>query len=699
MINLYFKNFNFNLSNFTGIAIFSGDEKKSFIKNLKNLELDYNVISFIKMKSSLRLYNDNKISCPLNFPLKGIEELFSSKFIILEDLLIENLRDAVLFNAICDFVLHNKIVLCPVISDIFGLQNIYDNFDKNFYEGLIIDIFKLRLRFLMATRIIFNKSGKFVWAVTYIIKKIKGLGFNFIENGTGTCNETPSVLRPLRSGSNLQSSSGSPCLKFIGKDNFTIMLRIHPLKKIIAVKDEFIGDSKIILNISFNVLYFNPGEIINKIKIFPFIIRGIKNVSNNKKAVKFKYDKLSKIQDISIKELNLAHLVIAGAGSGKTRLIVNKFLYLMNFMSPGEILVLTYTNNAANEIKNRVGRLALKGNINIKKILNITTYHSFFYSIIREYYLELGFKSVPLVKEQACENIKTGFISYDDMILNVLKLFKNKDIVYDIASRFKYILVDEYQDLDFLSDIIIKKIDSGRGITMYAGDDDQSIYGFNGGDCANLLFFDLFYPSGKLFIMQYNYRSNSKIINFCNSLLNNINFRFPKKMIESGGKLILPDENVIDIIGFESKNSEERFIIGQFNLHLAKGENIGVLVRTQKEEDNFKKILKEINPEGYANFKNWFIGTIHKSKGMEFDTVFIVNVNNGNIPHLKSLMQAYGKNKKTGNLNHPFQVFLYNGINGNSAYEDEIKLFYVAVSRAKKKVFITYSGKKSEFLA
>jgi Superfamily I DNA and RNA helicases len=100
------------------------------------------------------------------------------------------------------------------------------------------------------------------------------------------------------------------------------------------------------------------------------------------------------------------------------------------------------------------------------------------------------------------------------MILNVLKLFKNKNIVYDIASRFKYILVDEYQDLDFLSDIIIKKIDSGRGITMYAGDDDQSIYGFNGGDSTNLLFFDLFYSSGKLFIMQYNYRSNSKIINF-----------------------------------------------------------------------------------------------------------------------------------------------------------------------------------------
>jgi Superfamily I DNA and RNA helicases len=106
---------------------------------------------------------------------------------------------------------------------------------------------------------------------------------------------------------------------------------------------------------------------------------------------------------------------------------------------------------------------------------------------------------------------------------------------------------------------------------MYAGDDDQSIYGFNGGDSTNLLFFDLFYSSGKLFIMQYNYRSNSKIINFCNSLLNNINFRFPKKMIQSEGDNMLSDENAIDILSFESKNSEERFIIGRFNLYLAKG--------------------------------------------------------------------------------------------------------------------------------
>ena len=683
MINLYFKNFNFNLSNFIGIAIFSEDEKKLFIKNLKNLGLDFNVISFITMKSSLRLCN-NKVSGPLNFPLKDIEELFPSRFIILEDLLVENLRDAVLFNAICDFILHNKIILCPVISSTFDLQSIYDNFNKDFYEGLIIDIFKLRLKFLTATRIIFDKKNKFVSTITYIIKKISALGFNYIENKNEPCN---------------------PYLEFINKDNFIIILKIYPLKKIIALREEFIKGSKIVFNISFNDIYFNPDEIINKIKIFPLIAKDIKNIRIKREITKFKCDKLSKIQAISIKELDLAHLVIAGAGSGKTRLIVNKFLYLINFISSDEILILTFTNNAVEEIKNRI-RCQISGdngdNFNIKKILNIMTYHSFFYSIIKEYYIKLGFKSMPIIKDGVFKNIETQlkiseahFISYDDIILNILKLFKNEDAVYDIASRFKYILVDEYQDLDFLSDIIIKKIDGGRGVIMYAGDDDQSIYGFNGGDSTNLLFFDLFYPSGKLFIMQYNYRSNSKIIDFCNSLLNNISFRFPKKMIQYESKNILSDENPINILKFKSKNAEERFIIDQFNLYLANGKNTAILVRTQKEEDNFKKILKETKPEAFINSKNWFIGTIHKSKGMEFDIVFIANVANGNIPHLKSLSKT---NDNTKNLNHPFRFFLNSDINGKSAYGDEIKLFYVAISRAKKKVFITYSGEKSKFL-
>lgn len=411
-----------------------------------------------------------------------------------------------------------------------------------------------------------------------------------------------------------------------------------------------------------------------------------------------KYNELSKIQSSTVKDLDLPQLVIAGAGAGKTRLIVNKFLYLSNFVSADEILILTFTNSAVEEIINRIEYQRSGGVSNLKKVLNVMTYHSFFYSLIREYYTELGFKSIPLIAENKFENSGIDFISYNDIILNVVKLLKNFKIAMNISSRFRYILVDECQDLDFLSDIIIKKIDFGRGAIMYAGDDDQAIYAFNGGNSENLLFFDLFYPSGKLFVMRYNYRSNQKIINFCNLILNNISFRFPKIMAPAENKTALTGKNIINIINFKNKNLEEKFIIDRFNRYVERGENAAILVRTQKEEENFKKLSVQINIKEPKAEKRGFIGTIHKCKGMEFDVVFIVNVSEGNMPNLSGLSKPNIKNDNEP-LKHPFLRFLNGGSsNFKRIYEDEIKLFYVAVSRAKKTVFITYSGAKSRLL-
>ncbi len=673
MINLYFKNFNFNLSTYAGIVLFSEYEKGLFIKNINKLGFDCDIISFAKIKSFSQLGNGHKKDDLLNFPLKNIERLFSSKFIILEDLFIENTRDAVLFNAICDFVLHNKIILCPFNSSNKNMLDIYDSFSKNYYENLIVDIFKLRLKFFLATRIISNKNDAFVSATAYLIKEIKMLGFKLAERGDGLPGHY---------------------LEFTCKNNFMITLKIHALKNIITVGDEFIDSSKIILNGSSCDIYFNADELINKIKIFPFIAKNIKNLSGIKKReIKFQYDKLSKIQIASVKELNLAHLVIAGAGSGKTRLIVNKFSYLTNFISPDEVLILTFTNNAMEEIRSRIERQRpndADDNINVKGALNIMTYHSFFYSIVREYYMELGFKSIPKVTE----NSDADCISYSDIISNIIRLFNDASIVYDIAGRFKYILVDEYQDLDFLSDIIIKKIDAGRGIIMYAGDDDQAIFTFNGGSYMNLLSFDLFYPSGKLFVMQYNYRSNYKIIDFCNSMLKEIYFRFPKKMIQADNiGDASPEKDRINILRFKNKGAEERFLISRLDEYLSRGESVSVLVRTKREEMRFKKEFKGINS------KDLFIGTIHKSKGMEFDTVFIANVSAGNIPNSRVLSGIDNGNDGIGFTNHPFKFILGKRTCSNRIlYEDELKLFYVAISRAKKRVFITYSGKKSSFL-
>jgi DNA helicase-2/ATP-dependent DNA helicase PcrA len=99
--------------------------------------------------------------------------------------------------------------------------------------------------------------------------------------------------------------------------------------------------------------------------------------------------------------------------------------------------------------------------------------------------------------------------------------------------------------------------------------------------------------------------------------------------------------------------------------------------------------VKLISEENTLN-PDWFIGTIHKSKGMEFDIVFIANTSSGNISQHKKT-----KNSKT---DHPFQSFFYNLPNEDKNCGEERRLFYVAVSRAKECVFITYSGVKSEFI-
>ncbi|HEC25212.1 MAG TPA: hypothetical protein ENI54_04300 [bacterium] len=686
MINLYLKNFNFNLSNSIGILLLSENEKENLTNRLKKLKANFKICSFLNLKSYFKL--DGMISAPLGFPFKDIERFLSSKIILLEDTSITSMEDAALFNALCSLVLSGKIVLC-IKKDIFHL---YDDFNGNFPECLIIDIYKTRFRFLVAAKMIndINDNG-YTPSLSNLIKKIASLGFNIETNHA------------------MLNNKG--IIKFYDEKNFEIALKITHSISVTNPGKEFIYNNGVLIDITVGDIYFSPGVIIERIKIFRAIAGSTGNINvgrHNKPLIKkLDHTAFSKTQELALKELNSAHLAIAGAGSGKTRLIVHKFLHLLNFIPFNSILVLTFTNNAVIEIKNRI-LSALKDDgidkgLISEKILNVYTYHSFFYSIIREFYRESGFSSMPIIKENNFDYNNTDdnniYISYDDIIACVVKLFENDTITYSMAKRFKYILVDEYQDLDFLSDYIIKKIDYGRDNIMYAGDDDQSIYRFNGGDHFNILFFDLFFPDGKIFVLQNNYRSNYKIINFCNFILNNIAFRFPKKLIPPKNTVKDDYINAVKILRFKNKNSEVRFILNEFGKFFDLGKSVSILVRTQKEVDHFKFVFKELYPNAFLSYKEYdnrrFIGTIHGSKGLEFDIVFVANVIQGNIPHFKSIMP---KMHEPEALKHPFLKFLNKNIKINTPYDDEVKLFYVAVSRAKEIVFISYSGEISEFL-
>jgi hypothetical protein len=675
--------------------IYSEPDKEDFIKRVAEFKNGYKLYSFKTLKKHFNF--NGRIVSPLTFPFKDIAGFLSAKFVILEDVEIRCLSDAVLLNAVCDFVLNSPVVFCLKTDKNFNIDDIFSlylNFVKNSLEYMILDVYKTRLTFLAETRMINGgEYGGYTYSIANIILKINALGFYIKKTSS--------------------ENYGKPYLFFSNDKKFEIKITAVPFRMNTASNGEFISKNGISINTTLTDIYFYPSELINKIKIFLGTAENarkpitINSRYNNAPLNKTALDKISAIQDISVKETSSPQLIIAGAGSGKTKIIVNKFLYLLNFIPADSIIILTFTNNAAAEIKNRIAScLRLKGiknNFIAGNALNISTYHSFFYSIIKEFYKDLGFKSPPLINENRDNLGETSdkvFISYGEIILCVIELFRNNDILLEIASRFRFILIDEYQDLDFLSDYIIKKIDFARGSVMYAGDDDQAIYGFNGGDSFNILFFDLFFPSGKVFVLQNNFRSHYKIVDFCNSIINKIPFRYPKKLTAKTGNGEPPTNasrnNPVNVLRFKNKNAEEEFIKKMFNKLISQGKSTAILVRTQREAEHFETIIGGFYHDNFSSYSGGgFIGTIHRSKGLEFDAVFIANVTQGNIPHLKSISQA---NTARDALRHPFIKFLDSRIELKTGENDEAKLFYVAASRAKEIIFITYAGEMSEFL-
>ena len=688
MINLYLKNFNFNIYNSIGILLSSENECRRFIKKIEDLNINCGFFTFEDLKKNFNI--DGTIKSPLSFPFKNIESVLSSKAVFLSGITVNSLSDAVLLNAVCGFVLNNGVIFGIVSETAFDtaedITNLYyaAHAGKNYYENLIIDIFKSRLKMLLKTRILTSGSnGGYVESIDLFIRKMQAIGFNPKINNTN--------------------------LIFLNSEKFAVNININPPTYNIPTDEETaesIYKNEITLNTNLYDMHFYQKELFDKIKIFLNTSKNLKERTvlkstgrPAKESAQYSSD-LSKIQKISIKEINTAQLIIAGAGAGKTKVVVDKFLYLLNFFSADSILVLTFTNNAVNEIKNRTAkRLNISGYSKFinDKILNISTYHGFFYSLIKEFYSELGYKSAPPVYDKKIDASAAGVnkctdelsISYDEIILNIIKLFKNDSIINEISSRFKYILVDEYQDLDFLSDYLIKKIDAGKGKIMYAGDDDQSIYGFNGGDFFNILTFDLFFPFGKVFVFQHNYRSNRTVVEFCNSILNNIKFRYQKKLIAKNNAI---RDAAVDIIGFKNKSEEENFIAKKAADYFKTGKKTAVLVRTKREKFKFLAIpnLADFCP----------VSTIHAGKGLEYDVVFISGASKDNISCLKNT-HLTGGNRPSDFKIHPFLIFFktsYAFKITDIFIDDEIRLFYVAASRAKEKLYITYSGEISDLL-
>lgn len=305
---------------------------------------------------------------------------------------------------------------------------------------------------------------------------------------------------------------------------------------------------------------------------------------------------LNPAQAEAVRQTEGPTLIIAGAGSGKTRVLTCRIAWLLaHDVKPGEVMALTFTKKAAGEMKERIA--ALVGERKARWIC-MGTFHSVFVRFLREFADRLGYPQqftiwdqsdsksaikqcikelelddkiykpgyiqsrISLAKNNLCtvaayrkdaqlqeedrarkqfrlvdvyaryaEKCKqAGAMDFDDILLNMLILFKyHPDAMEAIAARFRYILVDEYQDTNYVQYLIVKYLAKRHNNICVVGDDSQSIYSFRGARIENILRFRKDYPEAKLFRLEQNYRSTQMIVNAANSVIAHNSNRIPKE--------------------------------------------------------------------------------------------------------------------------------------------------------------------------
>ena len=271
-------------------------------------------------------------------------------------------------------------------------------------------------------------------------------------------------------------------------------------------------------------------------------------------------------------------LVLAGAGSGKTRVLTTRVAYLILELgiSPSDILAITFTNKAAKEMKERI--ISMIDGLGYK--IQISTFHSFGLRIIRENYEALGLdknftildsedantvikkickekgldpkiynpkaiknsissaknellddkeyanyaysdfeQKVVSVYEKYEEKLRiNNSLDFDDLLLLPIRLFeKYPEILKQYQERFKYVLIDEYQDTNKAQYVLTKMISAKYKNICVVGDNDQSIYAFRGANYKNILNFEKDYQNPEVILLEENYRSTKNILNAANS--------------------------------------------------------------------------------------------------------------------------------------------------------------------------------------
>lgn len=354
-------------------------------------------------------------------------------------------------------------------------------------------------------------------------------------------------------------------------------------------------------------------------------------------------------------------LVIAGAGSGKTRVLTYKIAYLLDHgYEPWSILALTFTNKAAREMKERIARQVGQERA---RYLWMGTFHSIFSRILRAEAETLGFtpnftiydatdsKSLvkAIIKEMNLDDkvYKPGMVQgrisnaknhlvlpeayaanaelieadraakvpllheiylrywnrcrqsdamdFDDLLLYTYLLFRTRpDICDKYAARFRYILVDEYQDTNFAQHSIVLQLTQKHQFVCVVGDDAQSIYSFRGANIDNILNFTRTYKDARLFKLEQNYRSTQTIVNAANSLIAKNRDQIQKEVFSEKDK-----GELIGVFAAYSDVEEGEIVTNKIaQLHAKSGyayHDFAILYRTNAQSRIFEEALRKRN--------------------------------------------------------------------------------------------------------
>lgn len=359
-------------------------------------------------------------------------------------------------------------------------------------------------------------------------------------------------------------------------------------------------------------------------------------------------DDLNKEQQEAVKTTSGPLLVLAGAGSGKTKVLTTRIAYLIkeHGVMPSNILAITFTNKAAKEMKDRV----YKQVGDIASYIQISTFHAFGLRLIRENSRLLGYESnfvildsddslsviKKILKEKnidpkvynpkaiknkisSCKNelmspeeyskyaigdfekltldvykryetilSVNNSVDFDDLLLLPIKLFQSyPDILDKYQERYQYILVDEYQDTNEAQYKLTKMLSNKYSNICCVGDNDQSIYSFRGANYRNILNFEKDFPNAKIIMLEQNYRSTANILNSANAVIKNNRERKDKKLWTSQG-----DGEQVVYYRAVSEKEEAAFIVGEIKKLVEAGssyEDTAIIYRTNAQSSSLEK--------------------------------------------------------------------------------------------------------------